>query len=232
MEGRTVSGRRRRGGRRCGGTTSENSIAATRRKIFWKSRAGTRTNGVLLGCPSANVGARAYLARTKVSLRRLGSTSRSSGASFDAFFDFFTIAAPTGIGTGHALLQSRLTVNAPGRRGCRRLEPCSTLPPADLFESHGTSPLLPRGLTRSWATALLLRRSRRRPGSFTLRAFMRCSRRETPAVPDDGRRVVRFRPRRRWGRRRRRATDGDRKVELDEDSRRCSRTSSARPSTT
>ena len=58
MEGRTVSGRRWRGGRRCGGTTTENSIAATKWRMFWESRAGTRTNGVLLGCPSANDGAR------------------------------------------------------------------------------------------------------------------------------------------------------------------------------
>lgn len=169
MEGRTVSGRRRRGGRRCGGTTSENSIAVTRWKIFWKSRAGTRTNGVLLGCPSANVGARAYLARTKVSLRRLGSTSRSSGASFDAFFDFFTIAAPTGIGTRArpALQFVADRERASGAGAAAVSSTRSTLPPADLFESHGTSPPLPREASHgSWATALLLRRRWAPPGVF------------------------------------------------------------------
>ena len=62
--------------------------------------------------------ARAYLARTNVSLRRLGSTSRSIGASFNAFFDFFTIAAPTGIGTQAALrFNSWLTAKAPPAPG-------------------------------------------------------------------------------------------------------------------
>ena len=112
--------------------------------------------------------ARAYLARTNVSLRRLGSTSRSIGASFDAFFDFFTIAAPTGIGTRALRFQfvaDRESASGAGAAAVSR--PRSTLPPADLFESRGTSPPLPREASHgSRATALRLRRRPAPPGVF------------------------------------------------------------------
>jgi hypothetical protein len=98
----------------------------------------------------------------------LGSTSRSIGASFDAFFDFFTIAAPTGIGTQHALLQfvaDRESASGAGAAAVSR--PRSTLSPADLFESRGTSPPLPREASHgSRATALRLRRRPAPPGVF------------------------------------------------------------------
>lgn len=157
--------------------------------------------------------ARAYLARTNVSLRRLGSTSRSIGASFDAFFDFFTIAAPTGIGTrARPFFNSWLTAKAPRAPG----PPPSRDPARRSRPRTSSNRAEPRRRcrarlhTEAGRPRFVCGGGRRRPGSFypkERRLCGNCSRRETQGpcqtrpmksrqispAPDDG------------GRRRRRA---------------------------
>ena len=167
MEGGTVSGRRWRGGRRCGGTTTENSIAATKWRMFWESRAGTRTNGVLLGCPSANDGARVPRSHER-ELAEIG---------FDIALDWRELRRLLRLlhhrganGNRHTRCASQFVADresASGAGAAAVSRPRSTLPPADLFESRGTSPPLPREASHgSRATALRLRRRLAPPGVF------------------------------------------------------------------
>lgn len=210
MEGRTVSGRRWRGGRRCGGTTTENSIAATKWRMFWESRAGTRTNGVLLGCPSANDGARVPRSHERElaeigfdialdwrELRRLLRLLHHRGAngnrhtSTPCFNSWLTAKAPRAPGP------------PPSRDPARRSRPRTSSNRAEPRRRCRA-----RLHTEAGRPRFVCGGGRRRPGSFYPKERLCPAVQSTQTVPDDGRTSRQISPAPDDGGRRRRRAPG------------------------